>query len=368
MTCSPARLEANRRNAARSTGPRTPAGKEKSRRNALKHGLAGDGVVLLPEQTAEVDALAATLESELQPSGPMGRILVRRIAVMSNRLDRCERHEAAMTARRVRDALKARDDARYAETDAIALNLANDPDITVRRLMRTPEGIDGLIECWHQLRGRLVLPRRFRWTDADERRVDHLLGRHPGMHPPTPFDPLLRAIKGNFSALGDDQGAGLDRKERKAWAREELARLMDGEVEALRELRGEVDDEAEAADRAEAAERALFDETAEGQTARKYEAAAERAMFRALREFREVERRAAEQAAESIGSPPGRRSSGSRPAPPAPAPTPSRTKPTAGPSPATIGGRGRAEAGQCGDPTAGLGRPGGSEVARTQPG
>ncbi|MFO0887832.1 MAG: hypothetical protein U0790_01670 [Isosphaeraceae bacterium] len=36
---SPARIEANRRNAQRSTGPRTEAGKDKVRLNALKHGL-----------------------------------------------------------------------------------------------------------------------------------------------------------------------------------------------------------------------------------------------------------------------------------------------------------------------------------------
>src|SRR4051794_15045422 len=33
-------IEANRRNAQKSTGPRTPAGKAKCSRNALKHGLA----------------------------------------------------------------------------------------------------------------------------------------------------------------------------------------------------------------------------------------------------------------------------------------------------------------------------------------
>lgn len=35
-----AKIEANRKNALRSTGPRTSAGKARSRRNALRHGLA----------------------------------------------------------------------------------------------------------------------------------------------------------------------------------------------------------------------------------------------------------------------------------------------------------------------------------------
>ena len=38
-------IEANRRNALKSTGPRTEAGKEVSRRNALRHGLTAETVI-----------------------------------------------------------------------------------------------------------------------------------------------------------------------------------------------------------------------------------------------------------------------------------------------------------------------------------
>ena len=45
---SDAERAARRANAQHSTGPKTAAGKQRSRANALKHGLAGAGVVLTP--------------------------------------------------------------------------------------------------------------------------------------------------------------------------------------------------------------------------------------------------------------------------------------------------------------------------------
>ena len=43
---SAAKLEANRKNALKSTGPKTLVGKEKSKRNALKYGLLSKEVVI----------------------------------------------------------------------------------------------------------------------------------------------------------------------------------------------------------------------------------------------------------------------------------------------------------------------------------
>jgi len=60
---SEAKIAANRRNAQRSTGPRTASGKSRVRRNALKHGLAAL-VVRDPAVTAEVEQLAAAIGTD----------------------------------------------------------------------------------------------------------------------------------------------------------------------------------------------------------------------------------------------------------------------------------------------------------------
>lgn len=52
---SQARLDANRRNALRSTGPRSAAGKARSAQNALKHGLAS----LSPDNFLAIEDRAA---------------------------------------------------------------------------------------------------------------------------------------------------------------------------------------------------------------------------------------------------------------------------------------------------------------------
>jgi hypothetical protein len=79
------------------------------------------------------------------------------------------------------------------------------------------------------------------------------------------------------------------RRERQDVARTEMAALIESELSALRALRETFDMEAVARSRAGAADRALFDPSKEATLARRYEAAAERGRFRALRELRASE-------------------------------------------------------------------------------
>ncbi len=105
MPASEARVLANRRNAARSTGPKTPEGKAASRANSYKHGLTGSGIVVPEGEAAEVARRTDAFEVELDPSGEVGMALVRHAARMSVRMDRCAEHAATIELARVRSAL-----------------------------------------------------------------------------------------------------------------------------------------------------------------------------------------------------------------------------------------------------------------------
>jgi hypothetical protein len=59
------KIEANRKNASKSTGPRSQAGRKASRRNALRHGLAID-IGTDPAFRGEIETLARTLSRDQQ--------------------------------------------------------------------------------------------------------------------------------------------------------------------------------------------------------------------------------------------------------------------------------------------------------------
>ncbi len=105
MPASEARIRANQANALRSTGPKTAEGKERSRRNGLKHGLTGQGVVIPEEDLAESERRTAAFRAERPDSGEVGAVLIRRMAVLSVRMDRAVNHEHAAIAANVSRAL-----------------------------------------------------------------------------------------------------------------------------------------------------------------------------------------------------------------------------------------------------------------------
>jgi hypothetical protein len=92
------KAEANRRNALKSTGPKTPEGKAAVRLNALKHGLLSREILLPGEDEEALRELGERLRAELQPAGELENLLVDRITAAYWRLRRLGRVEAGIFA------------------------------------------------------------------------------------------------------------------------------------------------------------------------------------------------------------------------------------------------------------------------------
>ena len=88
------RIEANRRNALRSTGPRTQDGKARSRLNAVKHGLSASLPALV--ETPATRELLKLLTHDVQD--PVVATAAARLALAEAMLDRCRQVRAALVA------------------------------------------------------------------------------------------------------------------------------------------------------------------------------------------------------------------------------------------------------------------------------
>jgi hypothetical protein len=102
MGASIARLEANRRNALSSTGPRSLAGKRRVAANAVRHGLTSQALLLPGEDADAFAAFESELLASLDPRDSVEALLAGRVVVAAWRLHRIARVEAGMFATRVR--------------------------------------------------------------------------------------------------------------------------------------------------------------------------------------------------------------------------------------------------------------------------
>jgi hypothetical protein len=91
-------LAANRRNAERSTGPTTAAGKARSSMNNLRHGLTGQINILATEDREAHDHFCSGIVDSLQPETSMEQQLAHSVAEDNWRLNRARAIENNMFA------------------------------------------------------------------------------------------------------------------------------------------------------------------------------------------------------------------------------------------------------------------------------
>jgi len=85
---------ANRQNAQKSTGPRTPEGRAAVRLNGVKHGLTAETIVLKGESEADFTNMLESFEAEHAPTTPTEEALVVQLALANWRLRRLYHQEA----------------------------------------------------------------------------------------------------------------------------------------------------------------------------------------------------------------------------------------------------------------------------------
>ena len=82
------RAQVNKANAQKSTGPRTDAGKQRSKLNALRHGLTGHTIVLPTEDQAAYQRHSQAFLDEYRPQGATETQLVQSVTDIAWQLNR----------------------------------------------------------------------------------------------------------------------------------------------------------------------------------------------------------------------------------------------------------------------------------------
>jgi hypothetical protein len=89
-------IEANRRNALKSTGPKSENGKQRSRRNAFRHGLTAETVIEVLEDTKDYRGFEAAIIAAYDVRTAVERELVLRLASLLCRIRRATSIETGL--------------------------------------------------------------------------------------------------------------------------------------------------------------------------------------------------------------------------------------------------------------------------------
>ncbi|HZW31568.1 MAG TPA: hypothetical protein VFF52_12725, partial [Isosphaeraceae bacterium] len=330
-TTAAERAEISRRNGRKSCGPRTPEGKDRSKFNALKHGLDARTPVLPGEDPEAYRRRIEAWTADFRPRNEAERFLVEQAARVTWQIERAERAETARLAETIQNA--AADQARRLDEEIAELGRrllpdplgpaplrpgeadrpgqtpvvpgpADDPDHPSRlisRLESSAAGCRWLLDRWSELRA--ILDQGLAWQAPDRIAAIRLLGHQPldaadapvvativlashviDPQQEDPFAPILDRLDG--AAIGSTQRVASRRLESlrprdQPEARRRLISLVDGATARLEDL-ARVHQEHEAADAAEQADRLSFDDSDAGERLRRLQMYCGRSFLRML--------------------------------------------------------------------------------------
>ncbi len=317
----PDRAEINSKNAQRSTGPRSPEGKCRSKFNAVKHGMTARTLVLPGEDAGALQARLEDWTADLQPQNGVEQFLVEQAVHSSWKLERADRAEAARLsqviesvpqeeANRQQDVVAALGDWLLSDRDVIhdltlrrdlldilapdqkrtypdcrTLDIFNHPEAIVRRLEATAIGCQWLLDRWTELRATLDLD--CPWGLAEKARALRLLGKCPLNLEPGKWEVYIQSRDdAEAETLDDLVDRQLDSQldERLTVTKPETPAVFRGIVDqAIARLETLVAGHHGGAESdAQQAARLSFDASNDAERLRRYQFSAGRALFRSL--------------------------------------------------------------------------------------
>ncbi len=345
LPTSQKRIDANRQNAKKSTGPRTPEGKSRSRFNRLRHGLAATVPVLPGEDAAAFQARVDAVVETFAPQNQVEVDLLERVAATTWSFERATRAETARLGHNIRHDAIEREQREKEEAVTLGQRLLwdargpwqlfphstssglkwerriswsenpadpNNPALLVLRLERTVAGCRWLLDRWAELRARLE-PGEV-WVASDQFKSARLLGKQPldAVDDPDVAQIFLASFKLLPAGQSGDAFTPLERELMenrheddvydKELRRRQISKLTPPDADSARAVLGALVDrqtsrlelilarnhEIAEADAAEVPNRLAFDTSPEGDKLRRYVLSAARLVNHTLNTFIKV--------------------------------------------------------------------------------
>ncbi|MGI8988118.1 MAG: hypothetical protein ACR2I2_00880 [Bryobacteraceae bacterium] len=114
-------LDANRRNAQKSAGARTPEGRAALRHNAVTQGLTAEGLLLDPEDEDAFNQLSEAFQDEYQPRTPTEHTLLEQLVCAAWRLRRVRAIEQGIFDDRLSQTAEYLEEIHQDPTDSVRL-------------------------------------------------------------------------------------------------------------------------------------------------------------------------------------------------------------------------------------------------------
>ena len=212
--------------ATKATGPRTPQGKDKSKRNATKHGILSGSLILPRESRAEYESLLNGLQASLEPKGMLEEILVEKLATNLWRHRRLIAAESAEIRGSVRFANWSPSEG--AEAVRVKVRVFGLPNW--RGLIHDIENTDHLNRCLELLSELRQGTETKGFTEEDSKILERVYGRRNGNE----SDNNLYAVYLKWARTGKvHDGGQLSKAASPEQSKQHILRCIDEEIQRL---------------------------------------------------------------------------------------------------------------------------------------